>query len=83
METTMTLSVADRGARSGAADSASDRRRGGLSRLGGAVAGHLARWSFRHQTRRQLRMLDSRMLNDIGLCRDEALAEALKPFWRA
>jgi uncharacterized protein YjiS (DUF1127 family) len=33
--------------------------------------------------RRALAALDERLRVDIGLSRDEALAEARKPFWRA
>lgn len=47
------------------------------------ILDHLVLWSSRRRTRRQLRMMDGHMLSDIGLSRDEALAEGLKPFWRA
>ncbi|WP_395683049.1 DUF1127 domain-containing protein [Inquilinus sp.] len=47
------------------------------------ILDHLVLWSFRHRTRRRLRTMDGHMLSDIGLSRDDALAEGLKPFWRA
>jgi uncharacterized protein YjiS (DUF1127 family) len=47
------------------------------------VLDHLMLWSSRRHTRRQLRMMDDHMLRDVGLSPDEALAEGLKPFWRA
>lgn len=47
------------------------------------ILDHLLLWSSRRHTRRQLRLMDGHMLSDIGLSRDEALAEGLKPFWRA
>ena len=41
-------------------------------------------WFTRSVQRRALRELaqDARLLNDIGLDRNEALREAAKPFWR-
>jgi len=47
------------------------------------ILDHLLLWSSRRHTRRQLRTMDDHMLRDIGLLPDEALAEGLKPFWRA
>lgn len=44
---------------------------------------HLVLWSFRARTRRRLRALDPRLLDDVGLSRREALSEGWKPFWRA
>jgi uncharacterized protein YjiS (DUF1127 family) len=39
-------------------------------------------WRERARTRRQLAMLDDRLLHDIGLTRVDAWSEAEKPFWR-
>lgn len=36
----------------------------------------------RARQRRQLRAMDARMLDDIGLCRADVVAETEKPFWR-
>jgi uncharacterized protein YjiS (DUF1127 family) len=47
------------------------------------ILDHLVLWSSRRHTRRQLRTMDAHLLSDIGLSPDEALAEGLKPFWRA
>ena len=47
------------------------------------ILDHLAMLSSRSRMRRRLQTLDSHMLDDIGLSRDDALAEGLKPFWRA
>ena len=35
------------------------------------------------ELRRQLRALDDRMLDDIGISRERAEREAAKPFWEA
>lgn len=43
----------------------------------------LALWHARHRQRRQLALLDDRLLRDIGLDRATAMEEASKPFWRA
>jgi uncharacterized protein YjiS (DUF1127 family) len=44
----------------------------------------VAAWFVRSSQRRALHELahDGRLLSDIGLTRDEALREAVKPFWR-
>ncbi len=54
------------------------------------VAGVLSRllatldlWYERHHQRRQLELLDDRLLRDIGLDRASAWHEASKPFWQA
>ena len=39
-------------------------------------------WLIRRQGRQDLSALDDRMLNDIGISREEALWKAGKPFWR-
>lgn len=36
----------------------------------------------RYRQRRALLRLDDRLLNDIGVTREQALDEACKPFWR-
>jgi uncharacterized protein YjiS (DUF1127 family) len=43
----------------------------------------LVTWYVRAQQRRQLVGLESRMLDDIGVSRAEALAEFDKPVWRS
>jgi|RhiMethySRZTD1v2_1073278.scaffolds.fasta_scaffold225940_2 uncharacterized protein YjiS (DUF1127 family) len=44
----------------------------------------VAAWFVRSSQRRALHELahDGHLLSDIGLTRDEALREAVKPFWR-
>jgi uncharacterized protein YjiS (DUF1127 family) len=42
----------------------------------------LATWLSRREERVDLATLDDRQLRDIGITRDQALAEAAKPFWR-
>jgi uncharacterized protein YjiS (DUF1127 family) len=41
----------------------------------------LMRWQARAEQRRVLSELDDHVLRDIGLTRDDALAEASRPFW--
>lgn len=43
----------------------------------------LGQWQERAAQRRQLGMLDNRMLADIGVDRATAAMEASKPFWRS
>jgi len=45
------------------------------------VAATLYHWQDRAAQRRHLMDLDQRALQDIGVSRREALAEARKPFW--
>jgi uncharacterized protein YjiS (DUF1127 family) len=48
-------------------------------------APHVLRvWMGRIAERRELRelVLEKRLLNDVGLSREQALGEAAKPFWR-
>jgi len=45
------------------------------------VAGMLHHWHVRAAQRHHLAELDRRALEDIGLSRNQALAEARKPFW--
>lgn len=40
-------------------------------------------WYQRQRQRRQLSLLDDRLLRDIGLDRATAMEEAGKPFWQA
>jgi uncharacterized protein YjiS (DUF1127 family) len=47
------------------------------------LADLLIEWLRRGRSRRTLTEMDDRMLHDIGLTRDAALAEGDKPFWRA
>lgn len=49
---------------------------------GGIWATYLL-WRERSRARRALRGMDRRMLEDIGIEREEALREARKPFWMA
>ncbi len=42
----------------------------------------LVTWLSRRGERVELATLDDRQLRDIGITRDQALAEAGKPFWR-
>ncbi|MGB0721007.1 MAG: DUF1127 domain-containing protein [Gammaproteobacteria bacterium] len=51
----------------------------GLIAYGSAL---LALWVQRHRQRRRLTRLDERLLADIGVSRQQARAEAAKPFWR-
>ena len=48
-----------------------------------AVYRVFATWMERHEQRAHLAEMDSRMLNDMGLDKVDALNEAAKPFWRA
>lgn len=49
-----------------------------LDRLLGTVIA----WDSRARERAQLAEMDDARLDDIGLTRERALAEAAKPFWR-
>ena len=40
------------------------------------------RWQLNARTRRQLALLDERLLADSGISPSERLAELEKPFWR-
>jgi len=62
--------------------SAADLRTG----LAGGISSLLSTfdlWYQRHRQRRQLGMLDDRLLRDIGLDRATAMEEAGKSFWQA
>ena len=39
-------------------------------------------WLIRQQERQELSSLDDRLLDDIGISREDALWEAGKPFWK-
>ncbi|MGM0823530.1 MAG: DUF1127 domain-containing protein [Pseudomonadota bacterium] len=41
----------------------------------------LRRYSQRRRSRRQLLALDARLLDDIGITREQARKEGRKPFW--
>ncbi len=43
----------------------------------------LLAWRRRASQRRQLAAVDARLLRDMGISREDALAEARKPFWQA
>ena len=42
----------------------------------------VTKWDMRRKTRRSLKGLEPHLLNDIGLDRFSAQAEATKPFWQ-
>lgn len=42
----------------------------------------LGDWQDRAAQRRRLMTMDPRMLHDVGLCREDAINEAMKPFWK-
>ena len=48
-----------------------------------ALAGLVAAWRERRESRLILCRLDDHMLSDIGLSRADAEVEIAKPFWRA
>ena len=56
-------------------------RRTGTSRLQGMLA-RMAEWDRRARDRRLLAQLETHMLRDIGITREDALREARKPFWQ-
>lgn len=51
--------------------------------VGQAIWRTLIRWQRRAEYRCKLETMDGRLLDDIGLTRAQAMAEARKPFWRA
>jgi uncharacterized protein YjiS (DUF1127 family) len=61
-------------------------RPGSIVAAGQAVLSSLASmitiWLNRRQGRRDLSVLDDRLLADVGISREDALREAIKPFWR-
>ncbi len=70
--------------------SATETIRGVLLDFGAAVARDIAgvgqtllTWQQRASQRRHLATLDARLLHDTGISREDALAEARKPFWQA
>lgn len=42
----------------------------------------LVHWQHRYKERKQLALIDVRLLNDMGITRHEAEIEASKPFWQ-
>jgi uncharacterized protein YjiS (DUF1127 family) len=52
------------------------------ARAAQALTLHLFLWWLRARTRSQLRALDARLLDDIGVSRRDALMEGWRPFWR-
>ena len=40
-------------------------------------------WQQRTEMRARMARLDAKMLDDIGLTREQVMAEAKKPFWKA
>ena len=54
----------------------------GLKPFLSRAAGVILVWHRRARQRRHLSELDARLLDDIGVGRAAALAEAAKPFWR-
>jgi len=39
-------------------------------------------WSIRQRARQDLSELDDRLLDDVGITREDALSKGSKPFWR-
>ena len=56
---------------------------GAGKRTAANLTAELFRWYERARQRSQLKQLDDRMLNDIGVIRAQADAEARKPGWTA
>lgn len=56
----------------------------GAWRTGGLVSvlEAVLAWQDRARQRRQLAVMDNRLLRDIGLTRADVAAEMAKPFWR-
>ena len=50
---------------------------------GGQLSERVKVWYQRAHQRRQLAQLDARALRDVGISREQAAAEAAKPFWQA
>jgi uncharacterized protein YjiS (DUF1127 family) len=53
----------------------------GWAAMSGRVLATLQDWSERNRQRRHLAKLDDWLLQDVGITREEADAEARKPFW--
>lgn len=47
-----------------------------------AAAALITKWDRNRRTRKVLKGLEPRLLEDIGLTKDYALKEAKKPFWK-
>lgn len=48
-----------------------------------SVFDQIGEWQERSAQRHRLMTMDARMLHDVGLCREDAINEAQKPFWKA
>ena len=48
-----------------------------------AILERLMTWQARAEMRSHLSTLEDHLLRDVGLTREEAVAEAAKPFWQA
>ena len=57
-------------------------RAGGVMNLGSALR-MVREMQDRHAARQALTRMDDRLLADIGISREQALAEANKPLWRS
>jgi uncharacterized protein YjiS (DUF1127 family) len=57
-------------------------RAGTGRRIWSGWADTMASWLMRHQVRQDLSALDDRLLEDLGISREDALWQARKPFWR-
>ncbi|AIR88743.1 DUF1127 domain-containing protein [Pseudomonas cremoricolorata] len=55
----------------------------GQRQLQVGVQGVYTQWVQRYSTRRALLALSEQHLRDIGLSREQAVAEGSKPFWKA
>lgn len=53
-----------------------------LRHLPATIVNTLLTWQARASERHMLSELDDRLLNDMGLTRQQALDESYKPFWR-
>lgn len=55
----------------------------GLVSTVASISATATAWQTRSEQRAQLNSLDSRLLEDMGITRDQVSAEAHKPFWVA
>ncbi len=55
----------------------------GVSATIRALFAILCLWQRRVEMRARMAQLDARTLDDIGLSREQVMAEAKKPFWKA
>lgn len=54
-----------------------------MERDGETLGARIRLWHERWQNRRRLAEMEPHLLDDIGITREQALAEARKPFWKA